>query len=163
MNHTLPAARLVPALISRAFLLSAVLSAFPLLHVSAADNPAPIRTRYLLLDSRNVDKATGSRLVLGPVQKHPGNPLFKEDRPWEVRFDNLYPNVTLDIRDGIYRCWYSPFIVDTVVSATPPEQRGKVRYQPREREMGICHQWHHLERVPYCSASPIFKKAPLSQ
>ena len=139
MNHTLTIARFVSALISRAYLLSAALSVFALLHSSAADNPAPIRTRYLLLDARIVDKATGLRLVLGPVQKYPGNPLFKEDLPWEVRFDNLYPNVTLDIRDGIYRCWYSPFIVDTAVSATPSEQRGQVRYQPREREMGICH------------------------
>ena len=77
--------------------------------------------------------------MLGTVQKHPANPLFKEDKPWEVRFDNLYPNVTLDIRDGIYRCWYSPFIVDAAVHTTPPEQRAKVRYNPREREMGICH------------------------
>ena len=138
MKHSLTTARVLPAWISRTFSMGAVLTVFAL-HLCAADIAAPPRTRYLLLDSRIVEKTTGVRLVLGTVQKHPGNPLFKEDRPWEVRFDNLYPNVVLDIRDGIYRCWYSPFIVDAVVHETPPEQRGKVRYQPREREMGICH------------------------
>ena len=139
MKHRLTAARIPPIFLARAVSLGLALSAFALQHVSGAEVPPVTGMRHLLLDSRIVEKAAGVRLVLGTVRKNPANPLFKEDRPWEVRFDNLYPNVTLDIRDGIFRCWYSPFIVDAVVRETPPEQRGTVRYKPREREMGICH------------------------
>ena len=88
--------------------------------------------RYLLLDSRVVEKSQHVRLTVGVVKKHPANPLFGQDKPWEPRFDNLYANVLYDRQDKIYKCWYSPFIVDNASSATPR----KGRYRPRRREMG---------------------------
>lgn len=139
MKASLTSARLVARFMSRTLPLGVGLTVGTLLQAPAAEIPAPTSMRHLLLDARVVEKTNGVRLALGPVQKCAANPLFKEDRPWEVRFDNLYPNVTLDIRDGIYRCWYSPFIVDPVVRETPAEQRATVRYKPHDREMGICH------------------------
>jgi hypothetical protein len=94
--------------------------------------------KYLMLDSRVVEQAANARLRVGTVVKHPANPLFKEDRPWEVRFDNLYANILYDADEQLYKCWYSPFIRD--VEDKPPMSRwDKVPYQPRGREMGVCY------------------------
>jgi hypothetical protein len=101
-----------------------------------AISPGP---RHLFLDSRVIDTTEGAKLTVGTVRKHPANPLFKEDQPWEVRFDNLYANVVFDERERVYRCWYSPFIVDPAVKETPPARRATERYKPHDREMGICH------------------------
>ncbi|MBN2308455.1 MAG: hypothetical protein JXR94_05755 [Candidatus Hydrogenedentes bacterium] len=92
---------------------------------------------FLLLDTRVVERAEGAGLVLGTVEKEARNPLFVEEKPWEVRFDNLYANVFLD--GGVYRLWYSPFIIDEVTSATPLAARATERYAPKKREMGICY------------------------
>ena len=42
------------------------------------------------------------------VEKHRANPLFGQDRPWETRIDNGYPNVVYDpsAPDGPWRLWY---------------------------------------------------------
>jgi len=85
-------------------------------------------------DSRNLQR------VLGDVRKEAMNPLFVEDRPWEVRFDNLYPNVLFDPQYQLYRCWYNPFIIDEATAGTPLDQRDVVPYRPgHEREMGVCY------------------------
>ncbi|MFP6873005.1 MAG: serine hydrolase domain-containing protein, partial [Verrucomicrobiales bacterium] len=68
--------------------------------------------RYLVLDSRIIEKKQNARLTPGTVKKHPGNPLFGEDRRWEPRYDNMYPNVIYDRAEKLYKCWYSPFIID---------------------------------------------------
>ena len=95
---------------------------------------------HLLLDSRVVDQAQNARLTVGTVQKHPRNPLMAEDRPWEVRFDNLYANVLRDPADGLYKCWYSPFIVDRSAKGMTLDQRHDERYRPPPgREMGVCY------------------------
>jgi hypothetical protein len=81
------------------------------------------RNRFLLLDSRVVEKSENAQLVVGIVKKHKANPLFSEDKPWENRFDNLYGNVIYEKKDSIYKCWYSPFIVNkagTVLSKAEP-------------------------------------------
>jgi hypothetical protein len=106
----------------------------------AADLPAgPAREKYLLLDSRLIDQTDNVRLAVGTARKHPANPLFREDQPWEPRFDNLYANVLYDEPEGLYKCWYSPFIVDEAVRETPREKRGELPYRPRNREMGVCY------------------------
>ncbi|MSU65626.1 MAG: hypothetical protein EXS38_05905 [Opitutus sp.] len=92
-----------------------------------------------MLDSRVVEQAEGVKLTVGQVQKHPANPLFAEEKPWEVRFDNLYPNVVFDVRARLYRCWYSPFTLDPSTTETSRTQRATVPYQPHDREMGICY------------------------
>ena len=96
--------------------------------------------RYLLLDDRIVEDAQNAELTLGAVRKHGGNPLFGEDRPWEMRFDNLYANVIYDAEEHLYKCWYSPFIVDNSAKGMSVQQREEVRYRaPRNREMAICY------------------------
>jgi hypothetical protein len=109
------------------------------LALAAERSTMPARAKYLMLDSRLIDATDNARLAVGTVTKHPANPLFKEDRPWEPRFDNLYANVLYDPDDKLYKCWYSPFIVDKAASETPREQRPRVPYRPRGREMGVCY------------------------
>ncbi len=108
--------------------------------ISADGAGAPGRDRYLLLDSRIIDNAENAKLTIGKVQKHSGNPLFEEDKPWEKRFDNLYANVIYDEQEKIYKCWYSPFIIDDSAKGMTIAQRKEVNYDPpREREMAICY------------------------
>ena len=57
------------------------------------------QTQYLLLDSRIIENVQNAKLTLGEIKKHPANPLFGEDKPWEPRFDNLYANVIYDEED----------------------------------------------------------------
>ena len=104
------------------------------------------RRRFLLLDERNVDRVENAKLTVGRVEKHERNPLFAENKPWEPRFDNLYANVLYDEEEGLYKCWYSPFIVDESTTNTPRKDRvngGRFKYQGkhtgRRREMGICY------------------------
>ena len=77
-------------------------------------------------------------LPVCPAEKDRRNPLFGEDKPWEVRLDNLYANVRRD-EGGLYQCWYSPFIVDEAVKSTPASARAATPYKPRKREMGVCY------------------------
>ena len=63
--------------------------------------------KYLLLDSRFVDKTVGAELALGEITRRRDNPLFKADEPWEFQLANLYPNVTYDPQAKLYKCWYS--------------------------------------------------------
>ncbi len=96
--------------------------------------------RFLLLDARIVEDAQNAELTLGVVRKHSGNPLFGEDKPWEARFDNLYANIIYDDEEHLYKCWYSPFIVDHSSKEMSSQQREEVEYRaPRNREMAICH------------------------
>lgn len=104
------------------------------------DKTASQRKRYLLLDARIIDKTENAQLVLGKVQKHAANPLFAEDKPWEQRFDNLYANVMFDKEEGIYKCWYSPFITDESALGMLLAERKQKRYRPPgNREMAICY------------------------
>ena len=95
--------------------------------------------RYLLLDSRIIDQVENAKLVVGNVKKDRRNPLFVEDREWEKRFDNLYGNVIYDNEEGIYKCWYSPFIEDMSAQGMDLAQRQASYDPPENREMGICY------------------------
>lgn len=47
--------------------------------------------------------------VIGTVSKYHKNPLFNQDKPWEPRLDNGYPNIVYDSQsqgDGPWRLWY---------------------------------------------------------
>ena len=99
---------------------------------------------YLVLDDRIIDEVIAAKLTLGEVTKHPQNPLFGEDKPWEPRFDNVYANVIYDPGDRLYKCWYNPFIVDERVTHTPPEKQhpdwgNYMDVKPNRREMGLCY------------------------
>ena len=54
------------------------------------------RERYLLLDSRVIEKTENVRLAVGTVRKHAANPLFGQEFPWEPHFANFYGNVHYD-------------------------------------------------------------------
>ena len=99
------------------------------------------RDKHLLLDSRVIRNTENAKLTLGTVQKDKNNPLFKEDKPWEPRFDNLHAYVIYDDEDKLYRCWYNPFIIDEQVTSTPPEKRNpaSLRYKSTDREIGLCY------------------------
>ena len=73
-------------------------------------------------------------LTVGNVQKDKNNPLFKEDKSWEPRFDNPYCSVIYDEEEKIYKCWYSIFIKsgpkgDFPGEGLPPEKRAWVNWQ----------------------------------
>ncbi len=56
-----------------------------------------------LLDAPSADL----RVRLGSPSKYPGNPLFVQDRPWETRIDNGYPNVVPPSDDNpSWQIWY---------------------------------------------------------
>ena len=100
------------------------------------------RRKYLVLDSRIIDATEDLALRVGTATKHPANPLFGEDKPWELRYDNLYPNAIFDEDDQLFKCWYNPFIVDTATAGTPPDQRASIAYtkvKNQRREMGLCY------------------------
>jgi hypothetical protein len=128
-------------------LLTALHSAERPADAQAESSPSSARVRlvsdrYLLLDSRVVAEAQNATLTLGTIQKHAGNPLMEEDKPWEVRFDNLYANVLYDSGERLYKCWYSPFIVDQSSKGVSLEQRKSTLYRGSKlagREMGVCY------------------------
>ncbi|MDE0106874.1 MAG: hypothetical protein OXN96_03650 [Bryobacterales bacterium] len=106
--------------------------------------PEERSNRYLLLDSRIVESTSNAQLRIGSVSKHEQNPLLREDKPWEPRFDNVYANVIYDEQEEVYKCWYSPFIVDERTTSTPIDERTPQRHhymsvRPRSREMGVCY------------------------
>ena len=106
------------------------------------DGDVPNARKYLVLDTRIIDRADGVALTIGKVTKDPANPLFKEDKPWEPRYDNLYANVVFDEAAGVYKCWYSPFIFDQRTTSVPRDKREGVNYikvKPNHREMGVCY------------------------
>jgi hypothetical protein len=95
---------------------------------------------HLLLDSRKIARTENAELRLGTIRKDARNPLMIEDRPWEKRFDNLYPNVFYDADRRRYQLWYGPFIVDDAIDTVPIDQRHATRYFWNERrEMGLCY------------------------
>ena len=106
-------------------------------HLWAADGS--VRSRYLLLDDRLIEDKQNVRLAVGTVRKHAANPLMREDKPWEPRFDNLYPTIIYDQAQKLYRCWYNPFIMDPLASKTPREKRDEIEYHPYDREFGVCY------------------------
>ncbi len=121
----------------RSFLFSAAVALSS--RAASTDDDGNMR---LVLDSRNIEQVENLQLSLGSVRKEPRNPLFGEEHPWEARFDNLSPNVLFDSEDGIYKCWYSPFIIDQRTTSTPREKRATQNYiatRPAGREMGVCY------------------------
>ena len=92
---------------------------------------AAAEKKHLLLDSRVVASAEGCRLALGKVRKERRNPFFVEDKPWEARNDNMYANLLRDPADGLYKCWYNPFLCW--------HGRSSQRKKRVSRETGLCY------------------------
>ena len=85
--------------------------------------------KYLLLDTSLWAQADHLKLTPGLARKAGENPLFGEELPWEVRYDNLYANVIFDPTDNLYNCWYNPFIFDVATTDTPTVQRERGVYR----------------------------------
>ena len=89
---------------------------------------------YLVLDDRIIDSVENLSLVLGNVDKHPANPLFREEyfadpaRPWEARYDNFYPNVVHNRGERCFRLWYNVFTHDSPSERTPLSARPRTDY-----------------------------------
>mmetsp|Transcript_2885 Transcript_2885/g.4069 ORF Transcript_2885/g.4069 Transcript_2885/m.4069 type:complete len:263 (+) Transcript_2885:3-791(+) len=54
--------------------------------------------------------SSNARVVIGQVQKHRGNPLLVQDKPWDCRWDNSYPNIELDSNRTTFHLWYGGVI-----------------------------------------------------
>jgi len=111
---------------------------------TTAGNVDTERDRYLLLDSRIIDKVENAHLTVGVVQKDENNPLFGEDKPWEPRFDNPYLSVIYDEEEKVFKCWYSIFIKSDAYDEFPGEglpsdQRAWVEWQKGKRDFGVCY------------------------
>tara|TARA_Y100000814_G_scaffold177210_1_gene129514 strand:+ start:1104 stop:2519 length:1416 start_codon:yes stop_codon:yes gene_type:complete len=97
---------------------------------------------FLLLNDEIIEEVENSEIVVGSSTKHPKNPLFIEDKPWEKRFDNLYGNIIYDRNEKIYKCWYSPFIVDYSAKGKSHDEMTKPYNDGHlKREMGICYAY----------------------
>ena len=105
--------------------------------IESAFAQTPDYERYMLLGF--VESETGAKLTVGEIDKHP-EPLFGEDKPWEVRFDNVYATVVFD--QGVYKCWYNPFTVDMRTTSTPEAERNPtdtdyMRKRPNDRVISL--------------------------
>lgn len=69
---------------------------------------------FAVVDSKD----DGVTTEVGTPQKFTGNPLWEQDRPWEPRIDNGYPNVIHDPDDphGAWRMWYGFLIWEYATS-----------------------------------------------
>lgn len=74
------------------------------------------------------------------------NPMFTEGwlenpcLPWEVRYDNAYPNVIYDHKNDIYHCYYTLFTRDKGSSGISREERSKSVYKPTpDRRTSLCY------------------------
>lgn len=92
--------------------------------------------KTLLLDSTLIRRSENIQISVGIVKKHSSNPLFGEDRPWEPRFDNMYPNVIWDEDDSTYKCWYNPFLVEVEDWLGSSNERKRWLYP---RQSGLCY------------------------
>ena len=71
--------------------------------------------KYLMLDRRVLNPQAMENVsvrVTPPEKDVDNNPLMVQDRPWEIRIDNGYPNVIYDEEKEIYRCYYTLFTDD---------------------------------------------------
>ena len=112
--------------------------------VLLSGEPSTSRARYLLLDSRIIDKTENVELTVGFVQKDRNNPLFGEDKPWEPRFDNPYCSIIYDEEEKIFKCWYSIFIKsgphgDFPGEGIPSEKRSWLEWTEGDRGYGVCY------------------------
>ncbi len=100
-------------------------------------------TKHLMLDRRLLNPQAMENLrleVSRPVKDQEHNPLLIQDRPWEVRIDNGYPNVLYDREAEVYRCYYTLFIEDEDTSLTDQEERRRRDYIPRpDRVPGLAY------------------------
>ena len=113
-----------------------------LAHASAAPAGSRAGPKFMLLDDRNVfyGRITTATLALGVVEKHTGNPLIREDRDYEMRFDNMQPTIWYDPQLQKWRAWYSAF-----TNCSKPKSEIPMCNNARK---SVCYGW--LVPVPLC-------------
>ena len=99
--------------------------------------------KYLMLDRRLLNPQAMENIQLivePPVKDEINNPLFTEEKPWEVRIDNGYPNVLYDREAKVYRCYYTLFIEDEDSRKADRRERAARDYIPRpDRAPGLAY------------------------
>ena len=68
-----------------------------------SDGPAPTKLAAISL---LLTPSPELHLRLGTPSKHPKSPLFVQDRPWEARIDNGYPNIVPPVDGRPFQLWY---------------------------------------------------------
>ena len=141
------------------------LAAATFLHAATAQRGfvnAPGSTKYAaisLFANSTSDLPAGVAVSIGTVTKHPGNPLLVQDKPWEPRLDNSYPNVVHAPKDplGAYRLWYGGFIAGNHFNCSQGAHRVNAWHYANSSD-GIV--WSkpalglfNLSKVPQCSAA----------
>lgn len=95
--------------------------------------------KFFMLDRGNLapQKMDNVELKLcQAVKDTQNNPLFTEGwqetpaLPWEIRYDNAYPNVIYDPQAKKYRCYYTLFTWDSDSRDISRAQRASRQYQP---------------------------------
>jgi hypothetical protein len=61
--------------------------------------------KWLFFDYQELEVVRGFTRRLNPPQKHPGNPFFVADFPWQRGDMQLYGSV-IRASDGVFRAWY---------------------------------------------------------
>lgn len=128
--------------------------------VTAAD-PATIRSSLLAAFSIvALPLPAGVRLALGEAHKHPASPLFAQDRPWEQRCDNAYPNVHQ--REGSWKMWYGCSVAGLGFDVGEGTNRSFALLFARSRD-GLA--WHkpnlgiyNLSAAPEASVNPWLRR-----
>ncbi len=89
------------------FLLTSCWTAAPM--VSAEGKSPPLlqigTQRQLFIDSYIIQSLKNARQVLNPADKHPQNPVLRNDRPWEGALTGP-SRVIYDEDEGLFRMWY---------------------------------------------------------
>jgi hypothetical protein len=142
-----------------------ILAAALLLHAATAQQGftnAPGSTKYAaisLFANTTVDLPAGIAVTIGTVTKDPRNPLLIQDKPWEPRLDNSYPNVIHTPSDsmGAYRLWYGGFIAGNHFNTSQGSMRVSALHYANSSD-GIV--WSKpalglfdLAKVPECSTA----------
>ena len=95
--------------------------------------------KYLLFDRGIIDGhlCQNAVLRLAKAEKDTkNNPMMTEEffanpsKPWEVRYDNGYPNVFRDIEQNVFRLYYTTFSYDKDSAQTRLEERPFRQYMP---------------------------------
>lgn len=105
--------------------------------------------KYLMLDRGILDPQgmENVQLTVNPAVKDTETGvLFGEgwldvpSKPWEVRYDNGYPNVIYDPQAEVYRCYYTTFSTDHDSANTPLAVRPTRQYLPENsRITSLCY------------------------
>jgi len=104
--------------------------------------------KYLFLDRGIVDghRCENAQLRLCAAKKDPKAPFFTEEffsnppRPWEVRYDNGYPQVIRDQETGAFRLYYTTSIHDEDSARATLAERRNRHYKPSpERITATCY------------------------